>query len=157
MKSLFLILSMLFTFSLFAQNTVSWLGGTPGKETDWSEAKNWSNHKVPDEFSNVIISPRNSGHQALPTIQGDAEALSIEIHSGASLLISKDALLTIDGEGAFTRGIQVLGGSFVNNGNVDLRFIDQDIVVSLAHQCKGKGMIKNDAEIIRCQGTLADD
>ncbi|MEO1262295.1 MAG: hypothetical protein AAFZ15_26045 [Bacteroidota bacterium] len=90
------------TFSatfLFAQNNVTWIGGTPGNETAWDEAKNWSNHRVPDVFSNVVIPDVSSTTFSFPVIESDlVEINSIFIYSTAQLTIEEKAKLVIYGE-----------------------------------------------------------
>lgn len=49
--ALFLSLSL----ALTAQSTAVWQGGKPGQPTNWNCADNWSEGRVPDEFTQVII------------------------------------------------------------------------------------------------------
>ena len=55
MKTLIIFLLTLSSSILVAQKSVTWVGGTPGSETSWDEPRNWSDHHVPNEFSNVFI------------------------------------------------------------------------------------------------------
>lgn len=141
MKSLLVLISILSCTALIAQNDVTWLGGTPGRQTEWNEARNWSNQRVPDEYSNVIIKWANSGHHAQPVIDGKAEVLSIEIHGGATLSLGEDARLSIDGEHAYTMGIQLYGGRLINNGQIDLHNIDHRSAEVVRQQCEGTGVV----------------
>lgn len=141
MKSLLMLISILSCTALIAQNDVTWIGGTPGKQADWNEARNWSNQRVPDEYSNVIIKWANSGHHAQPVISGEANVLSIEIHGGATLSLEEDAHLSIDGGHAYTLGIQLYGGRLVNDGQIDLHNIDHLSAEVVRQQCEGKGVV----------------
>ncbi len=119
MKTLLILLLTTTSTLLTAQTTVTWLGGTPGKETFWNEAKNWSNHQIPDENSNVIIQRLNSGHDAQPVIEDQAEVASIEIQSNAQLTIYGNGNLLIDGAYLYTEGISMYGGKLVNAGIIN--------------------------------------
>lgn len=157
MKNILIILTMLSTTTLVAQTTATWLGGTPGRETNWEEARNWSNYRVPDEFSNVIIKHTNSGHQSQPTIRGTVEVLSIEIQSNAALIIDVDGSLLINGDDTYTRGVLIYGGQLYNNGKIDLRQIDNSFGAPLAQQCKGEGVIVTDDDVLNCAGFASID
>ncbi|MBI1227074.1 MAG: hypothetical protein GC192_17720 [Bacteroidetes bacterium] len=87
----------------FSQVTTTWKGGTPGMENDWNCAKNWSNYKVPDAFSNVIIPDVSTTTQATPLIrQGRAEVNTLYLDSNANLTIDESAQLVIhESEGSF--------------------------------------------------------
>ena len=79
-----------------AQPPVYWVGGTPGMENDWACHRNWSNSRVPNEFSNVIIPDVSSGSQADPVIwDGLVKLNSLTLESNASLCIKKMATLVI--------------------------------------------------------------
>ena len=141
MKNLLIALLTLITTFATAQTTAIWVGGTPGKETKWNEAKNWSNYRVPDEFSNVIIKNNNSGHQAQPVISGVVEVSSIEIQASACLTISDDGEIIIDGTGFYSKGISNYGGNLVNEGVIDLRNIDRVTASHFEGKIQGKGMV----------------
>ena len=54
MKNLILASLILATATMIsAQNTVTWVGGTPGSETSWTEAKNWSKEKAKREWQKL--------------------------------------------------------------------------------------------------------
>ena len=98
MKTIFIALFTLISTVTIAQNTVTWKGGTPGNETSWNEARNWSNHKVPNEFSNVIIPDVSSSTFSYPIIEeGIVELNSILVASTALLTIRNSAKLIIYG------------------------------------------------------------
>ena len=94
MKTLLITVFTLTVFSVTAQTTIEWVGGTPGKETNWDEPKNWSSHRVPDEFSNVVIPDVAATTQSYPVIRsGVVELNSLMLESQAKLTIQKDAQL----------------------------------------------------------------
>ncbi len=141
MKTLIIVLISLTTTFITAQNTVTWIGGTPGKETNWSESKNWSNHRVPDEFSFVIIKYNNSGHNAQPEIKGVVEVASVEIQSGACLAIKEGGEIMIDGSDFFTEGISNYGGNLINEGVINLKNMDGVTADNFQGKVKGNGMV----------------
>lgn len=111
-KSAFFTLGFIFTLSLLlhttafsqrtngwydgSQGTNIWKGGTPGMESDWHCAKNWSKYKVPDAFSDVIIPDVSSTTLVMPVIKdGRAEANSLFIYPNASLTIDGPAQLVV--------------------------------------------------------------
>lgn len=141
MKSLFFVISILSCTVLIAQKDVSWIGGTPGQETNWNEARNWSTNHVPDEFSNVIIKWANSGHHAQPVIDGEVEVLSITVQGNATLAINEQGRLIIDGEHAYTEGIQLYGGRLINDGQIELYHIDHQTAEAVREQVEGTGLV----------------
>ncbi|MBL0008582.1 MAG: hypothetical protein IPP25_15760 [Saprospiraceae bacterium] len=67
------ILSVLFTLSTvygFSQRAITWKGGTPGMQNEWSCPQNWSSTSLPNEFSDVIIPDVSSSTFAPPLYQG---------------------------------------------------------------------------------------
>ena len=89
-------ITLLFGFqsSLFAQKTATWKGGTPGKPSEWFCATNWEEGRVPNEFSAVIIPDVSTSTFSDPILNGgEVEIQSLEVHSGASLKIGKNARL----------------------------------------------------------------
>ncbi|MCO6462075.1 MAG: hypothetical protein J5I59_11780 [Saprospiraceae bacterium] len=81
MKNLFIILFCLVLTSVVrGQKITEWRGGTPGRERDWNCSKNWSHGKVPDEFSDVIISDCSSRGNFYPVIKGVIEYNSVRIY-----------------------------------------------------------------------------
>ena len=97
MRTLFTIILTILAFTIFAQNTVNWIGGTPGRETTWNEARNWSNYHVPDYFSNVIIPDVSTTTRSYPLIKEGttAELNSLSIESNARLFVEEGAQLFI--------------------------------------------------------------
>lgn len=116
MKKITLILLIFISISVSSQNKCIWQGGTPGRETMWEEAKNWSGQNLPDEYSLVIIKQINSGHNAQPVINKDVTIAGIEIHTGATLTILNNATLSIDGKYTYSEGLVSYGGEIINNG-----------------------------------------
>ncbi len=83
--------------SLQAQTTNVWKGGFPGRETDWSQSRNWSLGKTPDVFDRVIIPDVSTSTQKYPIVkEGEIEVLSIEVRSGASLTLLRSARIVAD-------------------------------------------------------------
>lgn len=137
MKNLMILLLSLSSSLLTAQITSTWTGGTPGKESNWNEARNWNTNSVPNEFTFVIIQQTNSGHHALPVIKEEVEVAGIEIYNNAKLIIEQGGTLKIDGLYTATDGIQVFGGELINKGKLELRNIDsKSTQIDLAFETK---------------------
>jgi hypothetical protein len=127
MRTLLTLTFALATFGLFSQETATWKGGTPGNETNWNEARNWSTGQVPNEETHVIIRKTNNGRAAFPEINGSAAALWVEIYHGAKLTVASNATLNISGEAAYTEGISLYGGQLENKGMVTLSQLDTEL------------------------------
>jgi hypothetical protein len=92
----FAALSICFANTLSAQAKVTWKGGTPGQPNAWNCPKNWSNHRVPDEFSDVVIPEVSSTTLAAPVIKsGQFEVNSIQLQPNAQLTIGAGAQLLV--------------------------------------------------------------
>ncbi len=62
----------------------------------WNCPKNWSSHRVPDTFSDVIIPDVSSTSLAFPVIrEGSHEINSLLLYSNATLTIEEGAMLSI--------------------------------------------------------------
>jgi len=88
--------ALLFTLSTtaLAQKVAIWKCGTPGKPAEWNCATNWKEGQLPNEFSQVIIHDVSTSTFNNPVLaSGAVEVWSIQIHSGASLRIGKNARL----------------------------------------------------------------
>ena len=111
MKNLFvLILTITAVTYSTAQNTVTWLGGTPGNETNWNEAKNWSNQRVPNVFSNVWISDVSTRTRALPVIEaGTVELNTLTVESLAALTVQQNAHLVVYGSVTGKENLRIKG------------------------------------------------
>ena len=124
MKNLIIVLLTLATSLASAQITANWKGGSPGQETNWNYAKNWSNNQVPDEFTHVVIAIEMIGHLAQPVINDYASVATVKLHSGSSLTISGKGTLEIDGEFTYSNGIVMYGGFLFNNGKIMLSNVE---------------------------------
>ena len=83
--------------SLQAQTTNVWKGGVPGHESDWNHYKNWSLGKTPGVFDCVIIPDVSSTSRKYPIVKaGEIEVLSIEVQSGASLILLHPARIVAE-------------------------------------------------------------
>lgn len=141
MKTLILSLLVLTMTTSFAQQTVSWKGGTPGSETSWNEPRNWSNYQVPDDFSHVVIKRLNTGHFAQPVIDQEVEVASIQIQTGATLTVTATGSVLIDGEDQYTEGIVNLGGNLVNDGLITMVNMEDLSTGSAQFSMTGSGSI----------------
>lgn len=137
--TLFIALShfLFFGFSISAQTTATWQGGKPGRTTDWNCSANWSEGRVPDEFTQVIIP---TGAYCYPVIQSapvPIDALLLE--AGAKLTIQGGATLSILGETGIFDGVTLLG-QIENNGTLE---IGETVNVSIAllKQVQGYGIV----------------
>ena len=114
---LFVLLTLSLT-SLEAQNI--WCGGTPGNETNWNVAKNWSDNRVPDWTKEVIIPDVSTCSGYYPIIDSEVEPIAhLEIQSNARLTILPKGKLIIDGDSTFDAGITLLGDIKVG-GNLEI-------------------------------------
>lgn len=116
MKTLLIAIFTLFTTITFAQQSVTWYGGTPGSETSWTEGRNWSNNKVPDKFSDVIIPDVTTSTFSTPVIKnGTFELNSLYIVPNGRLTIQSDAKVIVYGyaEGVLKQNVNLKGTLFV--------------------------------------------
>lgn len=134
MKNIILFLSMFSPLFLTAQNTFTWKGGTPGKETAWNEARNWDINRVPSEDDVVNISFENNGHFSQPIIDSEVHVAWVKIGEGASLVINEAGQLTVDGEYTYSEGVSMFGGSLMVEGGLILKDIDMVFVADINHQ-----------------------
>jgi hypothetical protein len=103
MKALITVAFVCTTIMMSAQVSATWVGGTPGKETAWNEAKNWSNHAVPDAFTDVYVKDVSSTTFSYPVIkQGAFELNALFVEKSAKITIEDDAQLVVYG---YTHGI----------------------------------------------------
>lgn len=93
---LLIILSIFFLPALYGQIQNTWIGGFPGRESDWNCHKNWSKYKVPNEFNDVVIPDTRSTTFVYPVIKkGNIVINSLEMHPGTILHIHNSVNLTI--------------------------------------------------------------
>jgi hypothetical protein len=117
---------------LIAQNSVTWVGGTLGNPTSWEEPKNWSNHHVPNEFSDVIIPDVSTTTFSSPVIStGKVELNSLKLTPSTKLTIEKPAQLIVFGrtEGLVNENVEILG-SFLVWDAIEEKAIDVKISFS---------------------------
>jgi hypothetical protein len=72
--------------ALSAQNLVIWKGGAPGQNANRNCFKNWSNCRVPDEFSTVMIPDvSTTTHATLVIYSGNYELNLLQLRPNAQL------------------------------------------------------------------------
>lgn len=122
MKNLIVLLIVLITQSLNsveAQNI--WIGGTPGLETNWNIARNWSENRVPDWTEEVIIADVSTISGYFPVIDSEVEPIAhLEVQSNAHLTIKPTGILMVDGISTFNTGITLIGNIYLD-GNLEIK------------------------------------
>jgi hypothetical protein len=117
MKTMMMILMIvLFAETMTSQTTSRWNGNTPGHERDWFLAANWSNNRVPDEFSDVIIPVDISIDRNYPVINGGTttvEINSLSIWPGATITLKTGTLSILDPERSYFSLYQILGNGHI--------------------------------------------
>ena len=131
------ILLVSISSSLSAQTTSTWIGGTPGRATDWNCANNWKENNVPDENSQVIIPADRLYYPVLREEVDPIDALMVQ--SGAEITLTHSANLTILGSTGRMDGM-MLFGNIENEGTLDLRFDTGNGTVTMS-RIKGSGMV----------------
>ena len=126
------LLSILAPVFINAQTSISWKGGTPGRETAWNEPRNWDAHRVPNEWDKVIVKMEYNGHFSQPVIDAAVQVAWLEIHPGAELTITSSGQLTIDGTFTYSEGISIYGGSISSAGEIVFKNIDATFIANLA-------------------------
>lgn len=147
MKTLIIAILTFSTSLIIAQNTVTWIGGTPGNETSWDEPRNWSDHKIPNENSIVVIKRLNSGHNAQPVIEEMVEVASIEVQANAQLTIEGNGALIIDGSFTYSEGISLYGGEVINKGTVHLYSLSVDVTEDYFNKIQNTGYVFMDDQL----------
>ncbi len=110
MKPLLIIILTLVSIQCFSQISSKWRGNTPGHEHDWYYPSNWSNNRIPDEFTDVIIQVDISSSYRYPVIHyGDLEINSLHIWPGACLTIKNGEVAVLDIERSNYLRSQILG------------------------------------------------
>ncbi len=125
MKNAFLISCLaLFSFTAFAQNI--WLGGTPGHETGWMEARNWSKQRVPGGNDKVVIP--HLWHDYYPVISISAPAIAyLEVEGGARLSITEEGYLSVNGSSTHNSGLLLIG-KIINEGALAINQITWEAI-----------------------------
>jgi hypothetical protein len=100
--------------SLLAQKSTTWKGGTPGKPSDWNCASNWSDGRVPNEFSDVTIP--NVSIEIYPVIKNNVEDINaLFLMSNTHIKIEKKGALTV------SERVEIAAGVKIDNlGKLDL-------------------------------------
>lgn len=100
--------------TLLAQKSTTWKGGTPGKPTDWNCATNWSDGRVPNEFSDVTIP--NMSSAIYPVIKNNVDDINaLFLLSGTSIHIERKGSLTV------SERVEIAAGAKIDNlGQLDL-------------------------------------
>lgn len=125
--SLVVVLLSLTAFSGFGQISAQWKGGHPGRPKDWTCASNWSNNKVPNEFTDVIITEQDITYNNYPEIsKGLLDVRSLEIQNKAILVIDSNAQLNVHQKTASTIDLNRI----IIKGKLKLEYKGQDILAS---------------------------
>lgn len=95
MKNLSIIAFLLLGIQLSGQKLVEWKGGHPGNETSWECPFNWSTSKLPDEFSDVIITNQSSTGNFYPIVSSIVKINSLQMLNGTFLNIAPKAVIHI--------------------------------------------------------------
>src|SRR5437868_2839008 len=107
---------------LNAQTNATWVGGTPGRNTDWSCPSNWKENRIPDEFSQVFI-PADCIYYPLIK-SGAAPVESMIVAGGAKVTIDKNATLTIIGASGKMFDAAFIG-RIINLGSLELEYLQE--------------------------------
>lgn len=118
----------------YAQIQNVWLGGMPGRPIDWNVAANWSLHRVPNEFHDVVIPNTATTTFSYPVIDDVVTIHSLRIESGAKLVILEDGKLNLNAVGSS------MDDALANEGEIENR---------------SHNLIGFDESIIRESSTLA--
>ena len=148
MKVLIITLLSLSTTFAFGQFQSTWVGGTPGKENVWNEARNWNTNRVPDANTHVLIKKHNSGHFAQPIVRDVVEVASIEMGPGSTLKVEAYGEINIDGENIYTQGIINKKGQIINNGIITMINIDAEYDTIISKSIAGSGLLMIDGTSI---------
>lgn len=121
---------------LAAQTTATWIGGTPGRPTEWNCATNWKENNIPDELSQVIIP---ADRQYYPILQRDAiEIDALLVTGGAKMTIQTNAFLTVLGESGRLNGLMIQG-QVINEGRLIVENLEDEFSASAQRNISGQG------------------
>ena len=124
-QSLSLLTFLLFAFLPFLMEAqTNWTGASG---TDWGNASNWD-AGVPTTTVDAII-PSAPSNQPVIGSSTNAEALSVNVLTGATLDIMANGSLSIDGSTGFF-GIQNLG-TITNNGSINIGLISSSTATAI--------------------------
>jgi len=135
--SIALILFLGFSFSLSAQTTAVWQGGKPGRTTDWNCPANWSEGRVPDEYTQVIIPTGANYYPVIRYAPTPIDALLME--AGTKLTIQDGARLAILGETGIFGGVTAFG-HIENKGTLEIGEA-VNVGIALLKQVQGNGIV----------------
>ncbi|MCC6724908.1 MAG: hypothetical protein IT258_10390 [Saprospiraceae bacterium] len=125
------------SLNLNAQTTAIWQGGKSGRTTDWNCPANWSEGRVPDEFTQVVIPAGANSYPVIHYAPAPIDALLME--AGARLTITDGARLAILGETGIFDGITIFG-QIENNGTLEIgEALNRG--VAFLKQVQGNGII----------------
>jgi hypothetical protein len=112
------LVTFFFTSDLLAQNY--WKGGTPGSQSNWNTAKNWSQNQVPDWSQDLIIPDVFALSGFFPVIDQVIEAFPYnEMQSNAVFTVLPHGRLVIDGTSTYNSG-HFLNGKLIASGEIDI-------------------------------------
>ncbi|MCB9286171.1 MAG: hypothetical protein H6560_02560 [Lewinellaceae bacterium] len=112
--------------TLVAQNV--WRGGTPGQEQEWNNPRNWSQNRVPDIDDIVLIPNTESRGGFYPVISKDAGPIYyLEVQGGATLSVTTNGKLMIDGVGKYEDAILLIG-TIENKGEIRVQMEEKEAV-----------------------------
>ncbi|MEO6190831.1 MAG: hypothetical protein ABIO44_11200 [Saprospiraceae bacterium] len=127
MKTIFAFF-MLFSFIQIGSSQISakWIGGHSGRPNDWNCSNNWSNNKVPNEFTDVVVSFVDFNDPTYPIIKsGLCKVHSLRIQYGTILKIDSKAKLTVLTESSTPldlRTIKLKGSLVTPNGSMEIAY-----------------------------------
>lgn len=110
MKTIFILILSLMAIQSFSQITAIWKGKIPGHESDWNWPGNWSNNRLPDDFTDVFIPVDNTFTANYPVIKsGSVEINSLTMHADASLILKTGNLSILEPAHSHYRKNQISG------------------------------------------------
>ena len=76
-------------FVIFPTETLNWVGGTVGSETDWFNCNNWVEGRIPGQNSDVNI-PNGAFYPTIINGIARVQTINIDVDNGASISIDVD-------------------------------------------------------------------
>lgn len=95
MRNTYTIFLVVLATTLSAQNYNYWIGGYPGKEHQWNWYANWSEKKVPDINTDVVIGKCHKKGQVYPHVSDIVQINSLKILDNAKLQIGQHGFVLI--------------------------------------------------------------
>lgn len=121
-----ILLSIFAAEEISAQIRNEWVGGTPGRPIDWNVSTNWSLHRVPTEFHDVVIPNTESTTFSYPVIDETVEINTLQIASGAKLVILETGALNLLGPGERMSDVLANSGE-IENRSINLIGYDESV------------------------------